>query len=175
MATETSSESVSGPQLRPGLLSAAAEFVARARELPGVERIALIGSILTAKAQPKDIDLLVSVGDPCDLESLARYARRLQGHAQSIGAGADVFLSDSSGAYLGRTCPWRTCRPGVRAGCDAHHCGRRPFLHDDLSTVALPRALAHEPPVEIAPRVVVRAEVPADVASWLGQFGSPAT
>lgn len=53
-------------ELRAKLLDLAGEFVARARVLEGVSRIALLGSIVTAKENPKDIDLLVTVTDECD-------------------------------------------------------------------------------------------------------------
>jgi len=39
-----------------------------------------------------------------DLAPLAACARRLQGRAQSFNRGADVFLADELGHYLGRTC-----------------------------------------------------------------------
>lgn len=161
--------------VRRALLALAADFITASRALPNVTRVALVGSIVTKKAAPKDIDILVTVGDDADLEPLATSARRLQGRAQSLGAGADVFLADQSRLYLGRTCPWRTCRPGIRVACDAAHCGRRPFLHDDLRTVTLSPTLVSAPPLEIVPRVVVRVELPADVADWLGQFGARAT
>jgi hypothetical protein len=59
------------------------------------------------------------------------------GHAQSRNSGADVFLASPCGAYLGRACHWKVCQPGVRMRCDALHCGRRPYLHDDLKMTEL--------------------------------------
>jgi hypothetical protein len=44
---------------------------------------------------------------------------------------------DVLGHYLGRTCPWKDCRPGVRSSCDALYCGRRAYLQDDLATLRL--------------------------------------
>jgi predicted nucleotidyltransferase len=58
--------------------------VRAAKRLPGITRIALIGSLTTNKANPKDADLLLSVTDDTDLTSLARLTRKLQGHAQTI-------------------------------------------------------------------------------------------
>jgi hypothetical protein len=77
--------------------------------------------------------------------------RKLQGHAQNFGRGGDVFLADRQHRYLGRTCPWKQCGPGIRASCDALHCGRRPYLHDDLETIKLPPNLIASPPLELWP------------------------
>ena len=103
----------------------------------GVRRIALIGSLTTDKENPKDADVLVTVDDDADLTQLATSGRRLKGHAQSRNKGADIFLADPSGRYIGRICSWRECYPGKRMSCDARHCGRRAFLHDDLDDVTL--------------------------------------
>jgi hypothetical protein len=74
------SPSVAEPR-RP-LLLAAYSFVRAARLCPGVQRIALLGSMATAKAIPKDVDLLVTVERATDLTQLARAGRRLKGLAQ---------------------------------------------------------------------------------------------
>jgi hypothetical protein len=151
------------PDVRGKLLEAALWFGRSAAELPGVRCIALIGSILTDRSSPKDVDVLVYVTDDLDLAPLASLGRRLKGRLQSHNRGADVFLADESGRYIGRTCPWKVCQPGVRASCDALHCGRRPHLHDDLATVRIDDALVAAPPLEIWPLVVRRCSVPADV------------
>src|SRR5213592_4541481 len=122
---------------RTVLLNEATRFVRAIRPLHGVVRIALLGSIVTESSSPKDIDFLVTVTDDADLRPLAAAARRLQGRTQSFGAGADVFLAGPDGTYLGRICPWKECWPGRRVSCDAHHCGKRPHLHDDLGTIRL--------------------------------------
>jgi predicted nucleotidyltransferase len=62
---------------RQGLLDGLRRFVAAARNVVGVRRIALVGSIVTAKPDPKDIDVLVVVADDADLAPLAMHARRL--------------------------------------------------------------------------------------------------
>lgn len=157
--------------VRDKLLEAALWFVHSAAELPGVQRIALIGSIMTGRSSPKDVDLLVYVTDDLDLMPLAALSRRLQGRLQSHSRGADVFLADERGRYLGRTCSWKVCRPGVRASCDAVHCGRRPYLHDDLVTVRLADSLVAAPPLELWPVVVRRCTVPADVERLLTNHG----
>ena len=152
---------------RRELLDEVLRFVGAARHISGVRRIALVGSIVTERPAPKDIDLLVTVADDLDLAPLAACARRLQGRAQSYNRGADVFLADERGNYLGRTCHWKDCRPGVRASCDALHCGRRPYLHDDLATVRLGSETVVEPPVTLWPRIERRCSVPPDVEQLL--------
>jgi len=51
-------------------------FVRSARMLPGVRRIALIGSLATDRVDPKGVDILVTVDDDADLAPLAPLARR---------------------------------------------------------------------------------------------------
>ncbi len=162
---------IAGPPRREALLAEAAQFVTTIRHRPGVICIALIGSITTEAASPKDIDLLVTIADDADLRPLATAARRMQGRAQSFGAGADVFLTDPRGSYLGRTCPWKECWAGRRQSCDARHCGARPYLHDDLDTVTLKPELIAAPPVELYPRVVRRQALPPDVEALVGNLG----
>ncbi len=157
---------------RKALLTEAAHFVRTIRHLPGVVRIALVGSITTEASEPKDIDLLVTIADDADLRPLAAAARRMQGRAQSLGAGADVFLADREGVYLGRTCPWKECWTGRRQSCDALHCGSRPYLHDDLGTVTLRAGLIAAPPVELYPRVFRRGTLPADVEALVVDLGT---
>ncbi len=159
-----------GGVIREQMLAGVLEFVRAVTPLSGVRRIALIGSIVTAKPTPKDVDLLVTVTDDADLAPLAQCARRLQGRLQEMNHWADVFLVDERGQYLGRTCTWRDCRPGIRASCDALQCGRRPHLHDDLGDVRLDQALITSPPVEIWPTVLRRSTVPTDVEALLATF-----
>lgn len=153
------------PRLR--LIAEALAFVRAASRLAGVARIGLLGSLATSKDHPKDVDMLVTVTDDADLAPLAALARKMAGRAQSLGLGADVFLADPAGWYLGRTCPWRRCGPGIRAGCDALSCGRRPYLHDDLRTVQLPPSLVAGPPLDLWPEVRLRTSVPEDLRDGL--------
>jgi hypothetical protein len=111
--------------------------------------------------------VLVTVTDEADLAPLATLGRKLSGHCQSIGRGGDVFLADPQGRYLGRTCPWKRCGPGIRVSCDAEHCGRRPYLHDDLRVVRLRTELIAAPPIELWPEVVAHVPVPEDVEKEL--------
>jgi hypothetical protein len=83
--------SVAEPR-RP-LLLAVRSFVQAARDCPGVLGIALVGSLTTAKAVPKDADVLVTIDGTMDLANLARAGRRLKGLAQTINLGADIFLA----------------------------------------------------------------------------------
>ena len=148
---------------RQQLLDGLRRFVASARQIADVRRIAVLGSIVTDKPDPKDIDVLVVVADETDLAPLATCSRRLQGHAQNFNRGADVFLADERGTYIGRTCHWKDCRPGVRQSCDALHCGRRPYLHDDLDAIRLNSTLVLSPPVTLWPSVERRGQLPQDV------------
>ena len=148
---------------RQQLLDGLRRFVASVRQIPGVRRIAVLGSIVTAKPDPKDIDVLAVVADDADLSPLAACSRHLQGHAQSFNRGADVFLADERGTYIGRTCRWKDCRPGVRRSCDALHCGRRPYLHDDLDAIRLNSTVVLSPPVTLWPSVERRGQLPPHV------------
>ncbi|SRR6266571_5235213 len=161
----------SGVRGRP--LEAALWFVRSASQLAGVRRIALIGSMTTSRSSPKDVDLLVHVADDLDLTRLAALGRQLKGRLQSHSRGADVFLADERGRYLGRTCSWKVCRPGVRASCDARHCGLRPYLHDDLAAVRLADSLIAAPPLDLWPVVVRRGTLPADVERALASLAIP--
>src|SRR2546422_8861125 len=147
---------------RQELLNGLRRFAASARQIAGIRRIAILGSIVTAKPDPKDIDVLVVVADDADLAPLATCSRRLQGYAQSVNRGADVFLADERGTYIGRTCHWKDCRPGVRPSFDALHCGRRPYLHDDLDAIHLNPNVVRTPLVTIWPVVERRIELPPD-------------
>jgi hypothetical protein len=155
------------PPIRLHLLAGVLAFTQAACRIPGVTRIALIGSLTTNKPDPKDADMLVTVTDDADLTLLAAHGRKLLGHGQSRNRGGEVFLANPRGAYLGRTCPWKDCRPGVRMSCDARHCGQRHYLHDDLDAIRLPRALVAAPPIELWPEVIMHVTPPADVESLL--------
>lgn len=158
--------------IREFLLDEVADFVRKASRLDGVKRIALLGSVTTSKPEPKDVDVIVTVEDDMDLTVLAKVGRQLAGHAQSRNKGADVFLADPTGSYIGRTCHWSRCRPGVCASCDAMHCGLRAYLHDDLGAVTLTAKLVKEPPVDLWPQVVRRAKLPEDVERMIGRLGN---
>ena len=153
--------------LRTFLLDGVLRFTQATSGLPGVLRIALVGSLVTSKAFPKDADVLVTVNLDSNLDRLAKAGRALKGFAQTRNSGADIFLSNLDGQYLGRICHWRDCRPGVRLACRAQHCGQREFLNDDLHDVNLSPSLVAAPPIELWPSVVRRIAVPADVEEVL--------
>jgi predicted nucleotidyltransferase len=155
------------PDLRRIMFAEVRRFVRFARDIEGVRRIALTGSLATGKEFPKDIDILVTVSDDCDLEPLARLGRQLSGHMNSHRAGADVFLASEDGRYLGRTCPWRDCGPGYRTRCDALHCGARPYLHDDFNAVHMEEEVIAQPPVVLWPNLAAAEGVPRDVREEL--------
>jgi hypothetical protein len=118
-------------------------FVRAARSTPGVRRIALLGSLASDKPVPKDADLLVTIDAAMDLDPLARLGRCLKGTAQTINLGADIFLADEAGRYMGRICHYRECRP--RVACRALSCGLRQHLNDDLQIVTLSPMLVRPP------------------------------
>ena len=89
---------------RARLIAEVLAFVHAAQRLPGITRIALFGSLTTSKEDPKDVDLLVTVTDDTDLAPLASLSRKLQGHAQQMNRGGEVFLADPQNQYLGRVC-----------------------------------------------------------------------
>jgi hypothetical protein len=155
------------PDLRTIMFAEVRRFVRLARDIEGVRQIALIGSLTTDKEFPKDIDVLLTVSDDCDLAPLAHLGRQLMGHMNSHRAGADVFLTSEHGDYIGRTCPWKDCGPGYRKSCDALHCGERPYLHDDLNVVNLKKEVIAEPRVLLWPILAAAAEVPPDVREQL--------
>lgn len=155
--------SVAEPR-RP-LLLGVRSFVRAACDCPGVLRIALLGSLTSTKAIPKDADVLVTIDGVIELSRLARAGRRLQGFAQTMNLGADIFLADERGRYIGRICHYRRCHP--RVACLAQNCGLREHLNDDLKVVTLSNELIAAPPVTVWPNVVRRVEVPPDVEELL--------
>lgn len=147
--------------LRPYLLREVKHFVQSASQVPGVIRIALIGSLITDKIQPKDADLLVTIDRNIDIDSLAEAGRRLQGMGQSLGSGADIFLCSPTGEYLGRICSFRDCHPRMR--CSGSQCYLGTRICDDFKIVCLEKALIQDPPLELWPKLVRRQVLPEDV------------
>ena len=157
---------------RSDLLDATIRFITSIVEVPGIQNVSLLGSIVTDRSDPKDVDLLLTIADNTDVSVVAAHARRLQGRAQELNRGADVFLADERGAYLGRTCHWKECRPGVRVACDALHCGRRPHLHDDLEAIRLDPGTVTAPPVTLWPQLVRRIVLPPDVERMIDELNT---
>ncbi|MEK7728463.1 MAG: hypothetical protein AAB354_08625 [candidate division KSB1 bacterium] len=155
------------PSVRSRLLTEAKETVLNVRHIPGIIRIALIGSLTTHKPDPKDADLLVTVTDEMNLALLAKLGRRLCGHAQRFNKGGEIFLSNPQGRYIGRICHWKECGPGIRGSCDALNCGQRHYLHDDFNSVRLRDELIAAPPLELWPQIIARVSVPEDVERLL--------
>jgi hypothetical protein len=154
---------------RRHLLAGAAAFVNRVKQIKGVTRIALIGSITTPKRSPNNINMLLTIASEDIVPDIAVAGRKLKGHAHQLNRGADIFLADPTGRYLGRTCPWRECGPGIRSRCQAQHCGGH--LYDDLHVLTLKHDTIATPPIEIWPKVVLRGDVPKDVLEAFGIEG----
>ena len=154
------------------LLEALTQFISAAAKVRGVVRIAVVGSLTTEKISPKDADVLVSLQNGADLESLSGLGRKLKGAAQTRNLGADIFLADQAGHYIGRTCPFKECHP--RSACAGKSCGAGNWICDDFEVVRLSDELIAEPPLEVWPQVVVRASLPSDAREILigkGQHG----
>src|SRR4030066_312951 len=79
---------------RGALLSAARWFVKRAAALDSITQIALIGSIVTDKKHPKDIDILLTIAPGAELAPIAKLSRQMAGQIQRELLGADVFLME---------------------------------------------------------------------------------
>ena len=150
---------------RAPLLQGVLKFVLAAKNYEGVTRIALLGSLTTKKKLPKDADLLVTISGDIDLAPLARAGRQLKGFAQGLNLGADIFLADETGSYLGRICHFRECHRRVL--CRALSCGKRQHLSDDLQIVTLAPDVIDTPPVELWPQTIRRVELPEDVENLL--------
>ncbi len=155
--------------MRQQLLSHLPWFVSAVTKLAGIRRIALLGSITSHKQNPKDIDFLVVVDDDVDLEPLARLGRKIKGRAQQMNRGADIFLADAQGRYIGRTCSWKTCGPGIRRSYDALNCGKRRYLHDDLEAVTLSQETVRTA-LELWPSLERRVGLPDDLEKLLKQL-----
>ena len=64
--------------VRAFLIAEAFRFIDRIVAIPGLRRIAIVGSLIAFKAQPKDVDILITIDDEADLTSLATAARSLK-------------------------------------------------------------------------------------------------
>ena len=153
------------------LLHEVGRFCQIASEIQGVKRISLVGSLTMAKNNPKDADLVVIIREDIDLEKLAIAGRKIKGKAQSRNLGADIFLADENGKYLGRTCSWRECH--VRAACRGNQCYLGTFLCDDLQVVSLDQGLILQPPLDLWPTINRRESLPIDVETILANVSSP--
>ena len=149
------------PGIRALLLRHARGFIHKASNIEGVERIALIGSFLTDKDEPKEIDLLVTIAETADVEALAQAGRKLKGRCQGHNAGADIFLCNREGKYLGRTCSYRECHP--RVACLGRQCHLGTKIKDDFDDVKLSTKLTRNQGLVLWPSVIKRVQIPEDV------------
>ncbi|MGE5805431.1 MAG: hypothetical protein ACM34M_06525 [Ignavibacteria bacterium] len=154
-------------QYRENLIQLVLDFVIACRKIESIQRIAIIGSLLSEKKKPKDVDLLLNIPDDLELTKLAKISRTLQGKSGSIGGGADIFLANSNNEYIGRACIWKDCRFGARIRCDAINCGKRKYLHDDLNAITLKRELIDNPSLILFPSIIRNVPIPIDVEEGL--------
>jgi len=107
------------------LTAAAMDLAGKARKLPCVLEVAIVGSVAGEDPFPDDLDLAVVVSDMD--ESLAGCARQLSGRCSYW----DVFLFDEDLRYVGDLCHRREC-PGGSVECRG--CGRTPHLRPGLGS-----------------------------------------
>jgi len=157
-------DSAGSSPIRHFLLREALNFIRRASKLEGVKRIALVGSLTTEKPKPKDLDLLVTIDATLDMAELAAIGRKAKGRAQSQNSGADIFLCNEAGEYLGRT-RYRVCH--VRMACRGMQCRSGSYLRDDFVEVRLLPDLIKDPPCILWPAVTYREPIPKDVKELL--------
>lgn len=157
-------------EVRAFLITESFRFIDRVISLPGVKRVALLGSIVIPIADSKDVDILIAIDNDTDLTALATVARRLIGIVQGKNKGADIFLANPAGEYIGRVCHWRSCGPQFRSTCDAWNCGVRPYLLDDFGDIRLNSHLVKEPPLEIWPTLIYRQKVADDLLPFLSRY-----
>ena len=151
---------------RRWLLEAVRLFVERASRLEGVEWIALMGSLTSQKANPKDADVLVSIRPETDMGKLAAIGRGLKGRCQNVNRGADIFLAQD-GRYLGRTCRHREVFH--RVACENFGCSSdRPHLCDTSLVFRLADSLVADPPIRLWPEFKASVKAPEDVLEILG-------
>ena len=86
------------------MLELAREFASGAATCTGVIRVAVVGSILTAKPRPKDVDVLVTVTASVDLAKLAKLgvaARRSECAGLTLVARTSLLLKLAALALVG--------------------------------------------------------------------------
>ena len=155
----------STPTDRSVLLDCTQWFVEEIKQLDGIIRVALIGSICTNQEKPKDIDILITIREGMDIKGIATLKRKLSGRIQRGSLGADVFLVEN-GQYIGRPCNYR--EPWVRVSCaeDKNVCHiDRPFLCDTSRNFQLGKEVVKNPPIILWPEVTANIAIPHDIKS----------
>ena len=153
--------------IRLHLLKGVRQFVESASQVEGVLKIAMIGSLTTEKVNPKDADVLVTIDKDVDIDRLAMFGRKLKGHGQHRNLGADIFLCNVEGEYLGRTCSFRECHFRVR--CQGSRCDEGTRIQDDFENLRLDKQTILNPPLELWPTLAKRRPVPSDVEEFFFQ------
>ncbi|NTX00010.1 MAG: hypothetical protein HGB35_08825, partial [Geobacteraceae bacterium] len=144
--------------IRQSLLAVGLEFARGAERVRGVERIALLGSILTEKPAPKDIDFLLTVAGDANLEEIATLGRKMKGKLQGMSLGTDIFLCSPNAQYLGRTCSYRDCH--VRADCGGADCRPGSWRRTDFHVITLSKEIMESPSLVLRPITVPNASLP---------------
>jgi len=100
-----------------------AAFVLKIRELPGVEEVALAGSVASDDKYPRDCDIAVVISDFSDIDKIAKAARQMS----SVFQNWDVFVFDPHRNYRGQICYRKDC-PGTSVDCYVPGCGDIPHI-----------------------------------------------
>jgi hypothetical protein len=117
------SPSVAEPR-RP-LLLAVLSFVRAAEACPGVRRVSLMGSIVTAKAIPNDIDVLVTIGAEMELSKLARAGARSGAQMGNGSVRRDGFWAGSASDPVDTIAVYRL-GDKIEPELLAHHASQEP-------------------------------------------------
>jgi hypothetical protein len=99
------------------------EFAEKAKKLPSVLEISIVGSVAGNDPYPNDLDVVLIARNLEDLPTLAKQARQMSSRYHSW----EVFLFNEELSHLGRVCHRKKC-PGQSLDCSPPGCGRPPHL-----------------------------------------------
>ena len=102
---------------------AARDFAGKARDIPGVLEIDLVGSVAGGDPYPNDVDLAVVLLGIDGIAALAKCARQMSRYHHAW----EVFLFDIDIAFLGRVCHRKECR-ARSVDCRRPGCGETPHV-----------------------------------------------
>ena len=111
-------------EYRQNLIKLVLEFILSCKNIESIQRIANIGSLISNKIKPKDVDLLLNISEDMDLTHLAKISRTLQGKSGGLIGGADVNAHDKE--KIGETplglvaanCSYKMAELFIAAGAD---------------------------------------------------------
>lgn len=98
-------------------------LVNKAKECPGIEEVAIVGSVASHDKYAVDCDFAIIISDFLYIDKIAKAVRQMS----SIFHGWDVFVFDFHRNYRGRICSRRDC-PASSIDCFVPGCGEIPHL-----------------------------------------------